>query len=240
MSRNVTPSVLIVAAHPDDEVLGCGATATALASAGARVRSCILSRGVEARQHRPDLPDLLDDIRRAQARLGAEEPYLGSFPNIRFNTVPHLELVQFVEQAILESSATTIFTHHPLDLNNDHLHTSLACQAAARLFQRRQGMPQLRGLYFMEVLSSTDWAMPGRGGFQPDTYFSVSEAELDSKIEALTCYRGVMREPPHSRSEEVMRGHARWRGSQAGVAFAEAFQTAFHRLDTVQNASNLR
>lgn len=232
MMASYTPRpALIVVAHPDDEVLGCGATTAALASAGLSVRSCILSGEVEARQRRPAVPDLLEDTRRAQATLGAGDPYLGSFPNIRFNTVPHLELVQFIEHAILDSGATTIFTHHPLDLNNDHLHTSLACQAAARLFQRRSGVPHLQGLYFMEVLSSTDWAMPGRGAFQPDTFFSLSEADVDRKIEALRCYRGVMREPPHPRSEEILRGHARWRGAQAGVALAEAFQTAFHRLD---------
>lgn len=223
--------MLIVAAHPDDEVLGCGGTAAALAGRGVPVRSCILSGEVEARQNRPEVPELISDTLRAQQILGLGEPILGSFPNIRFNTVPHLELVQFIERAMLETGATTLFTHHPHDLNNDHLHTSLACQAAARLFQRRTGVPPLRALFYMEVLSSTDWAMAGRLPFQADTFVPLSEGELEQKVEALDAYRGVLRAPPHPRSREVMRGHATYRGGQAGVFFAEAFQTAFRRME---------
>jgi LmbE family N-acetylglucosaminyl deacetylase len=223
-------SVLIVVAHPDDEVLGCGGLAARLAEEGVPTRSCILSGEVDARHQRPELPDLLDDTRRAQRILGLPEPIVGEFPNIRFNTVPHLELVQFIEKAMVETAATVLFTHHPHDLNDDHLHTSTACQAAARLFQRRAGVAPLRGLYFMEVLSSTDWAMPGREGFRPDTFLPLEERHLERKLDALEAYRGVIRDPPHPRSREVMRGHAAYRGGQAGALRAEAFQTAFRRV----------
>ena len=224
-------SVLIVAAHPDDEVLGAGGVASRLAEEGVPVRSCILSGEADARRNRPELPELVADTLAAQRILGLPDPIMGSFPNIRFNTVPHLELVQFVEAAIAETGATVILTHHPHDLNNDHLHTSTACQAAARLFQRRAGVPPLRALYFMEVLSSTDWAMPGRGEFRPDTFFPLEERHLERKLAALASYRGVMREPPHPRSREVLHGHATYRGGQAGSRWAEAFQTAFRRMD---------
>lgn len=223
-------SVLIVVAHPDDEVLGCGATVAALAKQGVSVHTSILSGQVTARQHRPEIADLHHDIHRAQEILGLEKPILGDFPNIKFNTVPHLELVQFIESAIIETGADIIFTHHPSDLNNDHLHTSAACQAAARLFQRRPDIPRLKGLFFMEILSSTDWAFPtANSSFRADTFFAISDT-ISQKIAALSAYRGVMREFPHPRSEEIIRGLAAYRGGQGGMHYAEAFQTAFHSL----------
>lgn len=225
-------SVLIVVSHPDDEVLGCGATAAGLARAGHAVTACILSGDVDARQHRPDLETLRANAREANALLGLREPILGPFPNIAFNTVPHLQLVQFIEQAIAATGATTIFTHHPADLNDDHLQTSRACQAAARLGQRKPGLPPLRDLLFMEVPSSTDWAFPGTlPGFTPDTFVPVDEELVALKIRALGCYAGVMRPAPHSRSDEVLRSLATTRGASAGVRYAEAFQAAFRRWD---------
>lgn len=225
-------SVLIVVAHPDDEVLGCGGTAALLAEQGVAVTSCILCGQVDVRQHRPELPDLLKDTYRAQAILGIHDPILGDFPNIQLNTVPHLHLVQFIERALLETGADTVFTHHPADLNNDHLHTSLACQAAVRLFQRRPGVKPLAGFYYMEIPSSTDWAFPETGQqFRANAFIEIGETFLMKKIEALRAYRGVMRPYPHPRSDEVLRGLAAYRGGQAGANYAEAFQTAFQRLD---------
>lgn len=225
-------SVLVVVAHPDDEVLGCGGTMAALAAAGVPVRSCILCAGADARQGRPAAPELLADLLAAQAALGVGEPILGDFPNIRFNTVPHLDLVRFVEDALRQSAATTLFTHHPGDLNDDHRQTSLAAQAAARLGQRGGEAPPLSGLYFMEVASSTDWAFRGGGPpFSPDAFFEIGEAGLARKLQALAAYRGVAREFPHPRSAEAIRGGAAARGAQAGMRYAEAFATAFRRLD---------
>ena len=229
--REVSLSILIVVAHPDDEVLGCGGTAAGLAARGHRVHSCILSGDVVARNQRPDLEELREHTRRAGNALGMEEPILGPFPNVAFNTVPHLEMVRFIEQAITQTQATMIFTHHPADLNIDHQQTSHTCQAAARLFQRRPGVPPLGALYFMEILSSTDWAFAGNGNaFQPDTFFPLGEPLLLKKLKALREYDGVMRQFPHPRSDEIVRGLAALRGGQAGMEYAEAFQTAFHAL----------
>ena len=224
---------LIVVAHPDDEALGCGATAAALRHADVEVRTCILSGQVSARGLRPSDSELLADTRRAHEALGLEPPIMGDFPNIMFNTVPHINLVQFIEAALMETRADVIFTHHPADLNDDHTQTSRACQAAARLFQRRTDFPPLRALYFMEVLSSTDWSFAaGAGGFVADTFYEIGEEWLKLKLNALAAYRGVMRPFPHPRSEEIVRALAAYRGGQAGVRYAEAFQTAFRSLQT--------
>lgn len=224
----MTAPVLIVVAHPDDEVLGCGATAARLARAGRAVTACILSGDVDARLHRPDLDVLRRNAEQASALLGMRPPLFGPFPNIAFNTVRHLDLVQFIERAVEQTGATTLVTHHPADLNDDHLHVSRACQAAARLAQRRPGLPALESLLFMEVPSSTDWAFPGTmPAFRADTFVAVDEAALDLKVRALAAYEGVMRPSPHPRRAEVLRALAVQRGAQAGAPLAEAFQTAF-------------
>ena len=226
-------NVLAVVAHPDDDILGFGGTAFRLAKRGHRVRAAILCGDVTARAHRPPDDDLVADMRRATALVGMDEPILGDFPNIRMNTVDHLDLVQFVEAAIVETQATRIFTLHPADLNDDHRQVSQAAQAAARLAQRRADVPALQSLHFMEVLSSTDWSFRGSGvdGFAPDAFFEVGEEGVDIKLEALKCYRDVMRPYPHPRSPEAVRGLAALRGGQSGVEHAEAFQTAFLNLD---------
>lgn len=223
-------SVLVVVAHPDDEVLGCGGTLARLSARGIPARSCILSGEVDVRRNRPDLPELREDTHRAQEILGIGAPILGAFPNIRLNTVPHVELVQFIEAALEETRADLVFTHHPGDLNDDHLQTSRACQAAVRLFQRRSNLPRLRGLYFMEVPSATDWALAPSPAFRADTFVEIGREGVERKIEALRSYQGVMRDYPHPRSEEALRGLAACRGAQAGMDQAEAFECAFAEL----------
>lgn len=221
-------SILIVVAHPDDEALGAGGLATQLNEAGIAVTACILCGSAGARRGRPEVERLHRDTARASEILGMAEPILGDFPNIELNTVPHLSLVRFVEDAIERTGATSLVTHHPSDLNDDHGHTARACLAASRLFQRKGGIAPLDSIYLMEVPSSTDWAFPENGAaFSPDVYLALSEAQLERKLAALAAYEGVMRPAPHSRSTEVITSLARCRGAQAGTMFAEAFQTVF-------------
>jgi len=222
---------LTVTAHPDDEILGFGASSRFLTQRGHRVINLILSGQVEARRYKPSQTELESDTANAQSIIGAEPPILGPFPNIKFNTVPHLDLVQFIEMHIENIQPDYIFTHHPYDLNNDHYHTSKACQAAARLFQRKPIKP-IKGLYFMEIPSSTDWAFPVDGQkFTPNTYIEVGEEGVKAKLQALAAYKGVMRDFPHPRSEEVIKSYAAIRGAEAGLKYAEAFQVAYNILE---------
>lgn len=223
-------SYLIVVAHPDDEVLGVGATIYKLAQAGHQVNVCIMSGEVNARNYRPREDELHKDVKNSTTILGVKRVITGDFPNIEFNTVPHLKLVQFIEKAIIETEAEIIFTHHPADINNDHLHTSLACQAAVRLFQRRNDVQPLKELLLMEVPSATEWGLnEAMQTFIPNTFIEVGEGGVDKKIEALAQYRGVMRDYPHPRSNEAIKGLAAYRGGQAGMVYAEAFQSVFRR-----------
>ena len=219
---------LTVTAHPDDEILGFGGSTSVLTANGHLVHNLILSGDVEARRHRPGADVLKAHTNRAQQIVGAEAPILGPFPNIKFNSIPHLDLVQFIEKYIEEIQPDVVITHHPYDLNNDHYHTSKACQAAVRLFQRKPVKP-LTALYFMEVPSSTDWAFPVDGQqFRPDTFIEIGETGLTKKLEALYAYEGVMRPYPHPRSDEAIRALAVLRGSQVGRHLCEGFQTAMN------------
>lgn len=219
---------LVVVSHPDDEILGFGGTGAKLAAAGETVQPVILCGSVDARTKRPADAELFDDMRRANARLGFAEPMLGAFPNIRMNNVDHLELVQFVEAQILAFSPHRMFTHHPSDLNDDHKQVCRAALAAARLPQRRPDLRPLDSLHLMEIPSATDWGFPAGGeeAFRPDTFVEIG-GFVDAKIEALGCYRNVMRPFPHPRSEEALRGLAAVRGAQCGLGHAEAFRTVF-------------
>ena len=221
---------LVVVAHPDDEVLGVGATMYKLTKEGHVVNVCIMSGEVNARNHRPETEELYEDVNNSLSLLGVKRVIKGEFPNIQFNTVPHLNLVQFIETAIEETKAQIVFTHHPADLNNDHMHTSLACQAAVRIFQRRSEVSPLKELLFMEVLSATDWALnKATNQFNPNTFIEIGEEAVNKKIEALSMYRGVMRPYPHPRSNEALKGLAAYRGGQAGMLYAEAFESVFRR-----------
>lgn len=224
-------SVLIVVAHPDDEVLGAGGTMYSLSKKGEEINVCILSAKASARTRRPSDEDLAEDMKSSMDFLGVSRIIEGDFPNIKLNTVPHLELVQFIERAITETKVETIITHHPADLNNDHMQTSIACQAAVRLFQRREDVQPLKEFLFMEVLSATEWGLnTSLNQFRPNTFVEIGKEAVEKKIEALSMYGGVMRPYPHPRSVETITGLAAYRGSQAGCNYAEAFESVMRRI----------
>lgn len=217
---------LVVVAHPDDEVLGAGATIHKLTKEGNKVAVAIMVSQAAARK---DLSSTLaSDESEAMRIMGVEKTYHADFPNIKMNTVPHLELVQFVEKCIEDWSAEAIMTHHPADTNNDHVQTSLAVQAASRLFQRRENIPALKELLYMEVPSSTEWSLDSSSArFTPNYYVEVGKEGVERKIKALSAYKGVMRPYPHPRSNEALEGLAAYRGAQSGCNFAEAFEVIF-------------
>ena len=222
---------LIVVAHPDDEVLGAGATIKKLTGEGHTVDVCIMCTEAKARAFRPEDNELNDDTDAALTMLGVRRKYEGTFPNIEMNNSTHLSLVQFIEKSIIASDCDIIITHHPADTNNDHMHTSMACQAAIRLFQRRAEVKPLKEFWFMEVLSSTEWSVnTSMNRFHPNTFVEVGEANIDTKVAALATYRGVMRPYPHPRSEEAIKGLAAYRGAQSGCNYAEAFECALRRI----------
>ena len=219
---------LVVVAHPDDEVLGAGATIQKLISEGHKVSVAIMVSQAAARK---DLSSTLSaDEQEALSIIGVEKTYHASFPNIKMNTISHLELVQFIEKCIEDWNAEAIITHHPSDTNNDHVQTAYAVQAASRLFQRRENIPSLKQLLYMEVPSSTEWSFDSSANrFTPNYFVEVGKEGIECQLKALSAYKGVMRPYPHPRSKEALEGLAAYRGAQAGCNYAEAFESVFMR-----------
>lgn len=221
-------NVLFVVAHPDDEVLGAGATIHKLVKEGHKVAVATLANHAAARANLSDT--LSADQEKAFSIMGVQKAYSADFPNIQMNTVPHLKLVQFIESCIEDWKADSIYTHHPSDTNNDHVMTSYAAQAASRLFQRREGVPALKQFIYMEVPSSTEWSFDSSANrFAPNMFVEIGKEGVEVKLKALEAYTGVMRPYPHPRSTEAIEGLAAYRGVQAGCNYAEAFECVFWR-----------
>lgn len=228
--------ILIVAAHPDDEVLGCGATIARHAQAGDRVHILILADGVSARANpREDGVDnetgsatqAMLDARTAAARaaariLGAQPPRLLGLPDNRLDTLPLLDIVRQVEAVLAELRPQRVYTHHAGDLNIDHRITHQAVMTACR------PLPDAacRHILCFEVPSSTEWQTPrAADAFLPNWYVDV-RATLTCKLDALRAYSDELRPWPHPRSVEAIEHLSRWRGASIGVHAAEAFMLA--------------
>ncbi len=219
---------LVVVAHPDDEVLGAGATINKLIREGNEVAVATMANHAAARANISDT--LVKDQAEAFKIMGVTKSYAADFPNIKMNTVPHLDLVQFVEKCIEDFGAEAIITHHPADTNNDHIQTSFAVQAACRLFQRKENISALKELLYMEVPSSTEWSFDSSSNrFVPNFFVEIGKEGVELKIKALRAYKGVMRPYPHPRSNEAIEGLAAYRGAQAGCNYAESFELVFKR-----------
>jgi LmbE family N-acetylglucosaminyl deacetylase len=219
-------SVLVVAAHPDDEVLGCGGTVARLANEGHEVRIAILAEGMTSRTSqreqtdRKQLDHLHSNAQQAADKVGAKELVLSKLPDNRLDTVPLLEVVKLVEELFEKFSPTVIYTHHPGDLNVDHGVVHRAVLTATRPFPGQR----VREIYSFEVASSTEWAFQRLEPlFRPNVFVDISST-LETKVAALACYDTETRKFPHPRSPEAVRAIAmRW-GSVAGFPAAEAFE----------------
>jgi LmbE family N-acetylglucosaminyl deacetylase len=218
--------VLVIAAHPDDEVLGCGATAARLVMEGHDVHFAILGEGITSRHRgRSDvdpaqLAALHQKAHAAAAKLGVKHVVLHKLPDNRLDTVPLLDIVKIVEDIVDQIQPEVIYTHHSGDLNIDHgvIHRVV-------LTATRPTAEQLvREIYAFEVPSSTEWAFQRlEPSFRPNFFVDVTRT-LEAKIAAMECYDTEVRQFPHPRSPEALRALAvRW-GSVAGCAAAEAFE----------------
>lgn len=219
--------VLVIAAHPDDEVLGAGGTIVKHSMNGDEVFLCILSSHAGARKVKPEQKKFISQIRRASKILGVRDIQQFDYPNIRMNTIPTIELVQAIESAIIRFKPNIVYTHHGGDLNEDHRIIFSATMAAIRLPERhpQENLPRtmIREVLTYEVLSSTEWSTPiPSTAFSPNVFVDITDT-IDEKIESLKEYPETLLKPPHPRSIETIHALARLRGSQAGLMYAEAF-----------------
>jgi LmbE family N-acetylglucosaminyl deacetylase len=219
-------NLLVVAAHPDDEILGCGGTMSRLASDGHEVRIAILAEGMSSRYAQREDADqqqlrhLHARAQQAADKVGAKELVLCKLPDNRLDTVPLLDVVKLVEELISRFRPEVVYTHHPGDLNVDHGVVNRAVLTATRPVAGQC----VKEIYAFEVPSSTEWAFQGlQPVFRPNVFVDITDS-LATKIEALACYDTEMRKFPHPRSAEALRAiAARW-GSVAGLQTAEAFE----------------
>jgi len=217
---------LVIAAHPDDEVLGCGGTIARLSREGHCVYIAILGEGITSRYPRRGQADksLLKTLhkysRQVAEILGAKNVFSFNLPDNRFDTVPLLKVVKKIEDLIKRLRPSVIYTHHGGDLNIDH---EIVFRATLTATRPGADCP-VRELLAYEVPSSTEWAFGQfTPAFRPNMFMDIS-ATLERKIKAMQIYESEIRQFPHPRSPEALRALAQWRGSTAGLVAAEAFE----------------
>lgn len=219
-------SALVVVAHPDDEVLGCGGTIARLADEGHNVSVLIVAEGVTSRvsSHEREtkiskLSELKNCAEKANAILGSASVKIWNFPDNRMDSIDLLDVVHIVRDEIARRRPQILFTHHGGDVNVDH---RIVHDAVAVACRPQPGHP-VRQLLFFEVPSSTEWRPPGLiGGFLPNCFYDI-DRYLERKLDALRAYSTEIRPFPHPRSVQAVGHLARWRGATVGFHAAEAF-----------------
>jgi len=216
--------ILVVAAHPDDEILGCGGTVARLANEGAKVYTLLLGQGIAARSDNLDKKEYQEQIAKlkkcthdANGIIGVQEVFSFDFPDNKFDTVALLDIIKTIEKIKYKIKPDVIFTHYEKDLNIDHRITYEAVITATRPLPGEM----VREIYSFEVLSSTEWHYPL--AFSPNTFFDISKS-MNLKLEALGCYKTEVTDYPHPRSLEGVELNAKTWGMKVGVKFAEAFK----------------
>lgn len=216
----MSKTVLVVAAHPDDEVLGCGGTMARHTAEGDNVYALFMTNGVSARQgvNSDDVYGRNEAAEKACKVLGVKEYIYNDFPDNRLDTIALLDITQSIEKVISDIQPEIIYTHHNGDLNIDHRRTHEAVITACR--------PQpnfcVKEIYSFEVLSATEWNSPNINQFIPNYFVDVS-SYIEKKLEAITAYSDEMRDNPHSRSDSHLEALAKHRGNTVGMYYAEAF-----------------
>lgn len=219
-------TVLVIAAHPDDEVLGCGGTIARLTATGHDVTIGILGEGMTSRYadrasaDQASVGALHDRAAEVARLLGARGVRMGRLPDNRFDTVPLLDVVKIIEGWIGAVRPTRVYTQHGGDLNVDHVVTYRATMTATRPVS---GMV-VKELYAYGVASSTEWAFARfEPAFRPNVFVDISET-IDRKIEAMSLYDSEVRPFPHPRSPENLRAAASHWGAASGLRAAEPFE----------------
>jgi LmbE family N-acetylglucosaminyl deacetylase len=216
--------ILIVAAHPDDEVLGCAGTIARLTEEGHEAYTLILGEGITSRdasrardKRSGEIEALKDRAREANKTIGVKEVFLRDFPDNRFDEAALLDIVKAVEETVVAIKPEVIFTHHRNDLNIDHRITYNAVLTACR----PACAPRVREIYSFEVPSSTEWNYPYV--FNPTRFINIARS-MKRKLSALRRYDSELKRYPHPRSMEGVKLNAAYWGMRTGLKYAEAFE----------------
>ena len=220
--------ILVVAAHPDDEILGCGGTIRKWCDNGAEACALILAQGIASRGGEESSLDEKIDVLRRQAQrsaniVGYREIIFENFPDNRMDGVNLLDISQVVERYVKHYEPQIILTHHHGDLNIDH---RLSYQAVITACRPLQGS-SVNEIYTYQTPSSTEWNFPyNKNGYTPNFFVGIANT-IQAKIDALCCYTSEIRQAPHPRSPEYLRALAAYWGSVVGLDCAEAFEQIY-------------
>ena len=218
-------TILVIAAHPDDELLGLGATVKKLVNEGHEAYALLLSCGITSRYDDPkdgmhEQIEALKKQRMAAAKIiGFKRVFSCNFPDNQFDSLPLLKITKEIEKYVKQIKPSMIFTHHYSDVNIDHQKTFQAVVTATRPF----GVYSVKEIYCFETFSSTEWNFPYHSTFKPNVFVNV-EKTFEDKLEAMKCYTSELRSYPHPRSLESLEFAAKRWGTVIGYNLAEAFE----------------
>ena len=216
--------ILVVVAHPDDEVLGLGATINRLISQQENVvKAVILGEGITSRSKERNIDEWKSELElhhsntlKAAAVIGYHGIRTYNFPDNRFDSVDLLEIIKVIEKEKSEFKPDVIFTHHGGDVNIDHQKTFEAVITACRPLENET----VKTIITFETMSGTEWrASTDPRHFIPNLFFSVEKSNLDAKIKAMESYEYEKREYPHPRSPQALKIRAQMWGVSIGVNF---------------------
>ena len=208
--------VLVIAAHPDDEVLGCGGTLALHARAGDEVHAAIACEG-ESLRYGPEGVGQSHHMQQAAQTLGLQDVRLLGFPDQRLDTVTLTDIIAPLEQRVREVRPDIVYCQYGGDVNRDH-----ELLFKALLVATRPTEPYIETVYAFDTASSTEWGYPR--SFVADTWIDIS-ATLERKLAAMACYESEVRPYPHPRSLEALRNRAKAWGNQCCLDAAEVFMT---------------
>jgi LmbE family N-acetylglucosaminyl deacetylase len=211
--------LLVIAPHPDDEVIGCGGTMARVAREGGEVSVLVVTRGVDELFPASVIEQTRAEAKRSHALLGVKDTTYLDFPAPRLDVTPRHQVADRIREEVRRSQPDVVLVPHPGDLHHDHEAVYYASLVACRP-DSAWAAPTL---YAYETMSETDWGAPiAANAFVPTQFVDVSE-ELTVKLDALACFETQMKPWPHPRSTRALESLARVRGATVGVEAAEAF-----------------
>lgn len=221
MSKNI----FIIAAHPDDEILGCGGTIAKLVKQGNTAYTLILGEGVASRYDvkTPHIDEELDKLKKEMLKandiVGIKQVFSAKFPDNRFDSMDLLDIVKEIEKIKDSIKPEIIFTHHFGDLNIDHQITHKAVLTATRPMKDEC----VKEIYAFEIPSSTEWnSFSKKTAFIPNIFFDIADT-IDIKVNAMREYKSELRDYPHTRSLQHIKELAKVNGTMVGLNYCERF-----------------
>ena len=211
--------VLVIAAHPDDEVIGAGGTIANHVKRGDHVYLCVVTKAYPPEWSEEIIKVKRQEVLNVSEILGIKQVYFLDLPTVKLDTIPQKELNEHISKCVKEVQPEIVYTTPRGDVNKDHRLVFEATMEATRPIPRSP----IRKVLCYELLSSTEWAGPFiENAFTPNVYVDISET-LEIKLKAMSAYKTELKEYPHPRSLEAISAFAKMRGSSIGVNAAEAF-----------------